>query len=276
MDTSGLYRQNKSLGRSHLDRSRTARVALPSLVAAGKTLPLRNNATSLRTNPAIRKLNMPSTLQAIGAHVIGTHGDLLHPTDLLVRRGELVVVAGEPGHGHTALSLALAGQIHLFRGSVLIDGVPDAGRLRQKVALVDTPGVTEPEKSLSVAVIVGEELSMAHRPASRAAVRAWLAEQGAAEYAGLRWDRTPVVLRTTLLVAAAAARPQTAFIVLTCPDRWGGTARQWHDLASRWVDLGYGVVLQCSEPLAEAMAVPFSRLGAAEDPNRVAPQTERV
>jgi ABC-type uncharacterized transport system ATPase component len=132
---------------------------------------------------------MPSTLQAIGAHVVGAHGELLHPTDLIARRGELVVVAGEPGHGHTALSLALAGQIHLFRGSVLIDGASDAKRLRRAVALVDTPGVTDPEGSLTVAVIVGEELAMAHRPASRAAVRNWLTGQGAADHASRRWDR---------------------------------------------------------------------------------------
>jgi hypothetical protein len=77
-------------------------------------------------------------------------------------------------------------------------------------------------------------------------------------------------------MATAAARPQTAFLVLTCPDRWGGTARQWHDSASFWVERGYGVVLQCSEPLAEAMAVPFVRLGTDEDPNRLATEALRI
>jgi len=209
---------------------------------------------------------MPTTLQAVSVHVDGAHGELLHPTSLTVRSGSLVVVSGEPGQGHTALSLALAGQIHLTGGSVLIDDVHDPARLRRVVALVDTPGVSEPEGSLPLNLVMAEELAMAHRPAGRAAVRALLAEHGAATYAKTRWDYTPAVLRTALLMATAAARPQTAFIVLTSPDRWGGSPQEWLDVARPWAERGYGVVLQCSEHLATAMTGPVARLGSLTQP----------
>jgi ABC-type transport system involved in cytochrome c biogenesis ATPase subunit len=36
---------------------------------------------------------------------------MLAPTTVEVAAGELVIVHGDPGHGHTALALALAGRL---------------------------------------------------------------------------------------------------------------------------------------------------------------------
>jgi ABC-type multidrug transport system ATPase subunit len=67
--------------------------------------------------------------------VTGPHGPLLKPTSLLVRPGELVLVAGEPGAGHTALGLVLTGRMRPTTGEVS----PSPAELRKRVVLLDSP-----------------------------------------------------------------------------------------------------------------------------------------
>nr|WP_284289005.1 hypothetical protein [Angustibacter aerolatus] len=50
--------------------------------------------------------------------VRGAHGPMLQPTSLTATTGEVTLVAGQPGHGHTALALALAGRLVPAGGSV--------------------------------------------------------------------------------------------------------------------------------------------------------------
>src|SRR5690348_12514875 len=96
-----------------------------------------------------------------GLAVDGRHGPLLEPTDLHVGPGGRLLVTGEPGHGHTAFALALAGRLAPTAGRVLIDGGADPADQQRAVALVDTPGVTEPDDVLPLSVVVGEGLAMA-------------------------------------------------------------------------------------------------------------------
>ena len=103
---------------------------------------------------------------------------LLEPTTLAVRSGERLLVAGEPGHGHTALALALAGRLKVDAGSVELDGERSGRRLRRAVALVDVPGVSEPDAVLPLRTVVAEELAMAGRSTRRGAVQAFLDERG--------------------------------------------------------------------------------------------------
>ena len=43
--------------------------------------------------------------------VDGRREPMLEPVDLVWRTGEAVLVAGEPGHGHTALALVATGRL---------------------------------------------------------------------------------------------------------------------------------------------------------------------
>ena len=123
----------------------------------------------------------------------GHHGTLLPPTSLTVGEGDLAIVHGEPGVGVTAFGLALAGRLKPSTGTVTVDG-SDAG-LPALVAVVDAPGVSDPDEAVSVRVVVGEELALAHRPAGKEDVTRWLTEHDAAPFAGTRFENL-AALRT--------------------------------------------------------------------------------
>ena len=75
-----------------------------------------------------------AALVAEGLAVDGTHGVLLAPTSLRAVPGSVLLVAGTPGSGHTALALALAGRMRPDHGTVTLDGDDDPRRLRRAVA----------------------------------------------------------------------------------------------------------------------------------------------
>lgn len=185
---------------------------------------------------------------------------MLPATDVHVGSGEVVLVTGAPGPAHPALALALAGRLHLDGGTVHLDGSPDRRQLQRAVLLVDTPSVTEPDGSSPVRTVVGEQLALARHRARRRDVAALLAAHGAERFARHRWEQVPPVLRTRLLVAAGTG-PGTRFVVLTCPDRWGGAPEEWLALAAGIAagraagpGPGPGVVLQGLDHLLDARA----------------------
>jgi ABC-type multidrug transport system ATPase subunit len=205
-------------------------------------------------------------IEARRVAVDGPHGPLLRPTSLSFRHSEVTLVAGEPGTGHTALALALAGQLVPTSGEVLLDGEPNPAELRRRVAVVDAPQVSEPDDGLRLSIVVAEELALAGEPAGRGAVRNWLAKHRAARFAGTRLQNVPPALRTRLLLALAAARPGVQVLVLDCPDRHTGDTRSWWDLAREYADRGPAVVVLCTSSSALLLGAPVVRLGAATAP----------
>jgi hypothetical protein len=191
--------------------------------------------------------------------VEGAHGPLLRPTSLRVRSGEVAVVSGEPGDGHTALALALSGRMRPSSGAVLLDGRERPKELRRRVAVVDAPGVSAPDDALDLATVVGEELGYAGRPRGHRAVATWLAERDATRYLGQRVEAVPAELRTRLLVELAALRPGVDAIVLTCPDRHGGDPHDWWQLAVEQADAGRAVVALCINPAAAQLDLAVAR-----------------
>ncbi|MEJ8281977.1 hypothetical protein [Pseudonocardia spirodelae] len=200
-------------------------------------------------------------LVADGVAVDGTHGRLLAPTSLRAEPGSVLLVAGAPGSGHTALALALAGRMRPDGGGVTLDGDDDPRALRRAVAVVDTPGVSEPEPVLPLRTVVGEELAMAGRGTTPRAVAEWLTARGAQSWVRSRFEDVPAPVRIGLMTALAASRPGVRVLVLTAPDRHGGTPVTWWQVAAEHARAGFAVVVTCTEGSAALLGVPAVRLG---------------
>ncbi|CCH33929.1 hypothetical protein ABZ816_08905 [Actinosynnema sp. NPDC047251] len=190
--------------------------------------------------------------------VAGPHGPLLKPTSLRVPPGELVVVAGPPDAGHTAFGLVLSGRMRPTTGSV----TPDAAGLRKQVVLVDSPGVNEPEASLSLSGVVGEELAMNGRRSGRKAVADWLVERGAEEHIDARFEYVPADVRCKLMLELAAGRPGARALIVDTPDRYHGDPAGWLRLAREHVTPEVSVVVLCTTTSAAVLDIPVARLGA--------------
>ncbi|WP_224388712.1 ATP-binding cassette domain-containing protein [Pseudonocardia sp. ICBG1293] len=221
------------------------------------------------TSSAPTSVPVPDTaLTAEGVAVDGAHGVLLAPTSLRAVPGSVLLVAGSPGSGHTALALALAGRMRPDHGTVTLDGDDDPRRLRRAVAVVDTPGVSEPEPVLPLRTVVGEELAMAGRGTTPRAVAEWLGARGAQTWVRSRFEDVPAAVRIGLMTALAASRPGIRVLVLTAPDRHGGTPVTWWQVASEHARAGFAVVVTCTEGSAALLGVPAVRLGGG-DPGAV-------
>lgn len=210
-------------------------------------------------------------LEADQVSVEGTHGALLHSTSLRVSTGTAVLVAGLPGVAHTTLALALTGRIRPDGGTVRLDGRADARTLRRRVAVVDTPGVSEPDAVLPLHTVVREELAMAGQPSNPRAAARWLTDRGAAEYEHRRFEHLPASPRLALLLELACLRPGVGAVVLTAPDRHGGPVEQWWRLAQQSADAGRAVVVTATDASAELLGVTPARIGGGPGPRAPAP-----
>ncbi|CAM3387960.1 ATP-binding cassette domain-containing protein [Kibdelosporangium persicum] len=199
-------------------------------------------------------------IEAERAGVDGPHGPLLRPTSLSVREGEVTLVTGEPGAGHTTLALVLAGRMRLSQGTV----TPDAATLREHVVLVDAPGVNEPEGGLKLGDAIAEELMNAGRPANRKAVREWLRAQDAGQYVADRVDTIPAQVRTRLLIEAASAKPGVRALLIDQPDRHVSDPRTWWPEAVEQAGRGLAVVVLCAPASVQALNAEAVLIGAPE------------
>jgi hypothetical protein len=189
-------------------------------------------------------------LRAVGVRVDARPLPLLEPTSLAVRTEERVLVAGEPGHGHTALALALGGRLKVDAGFVELDGSRSGRALRRGVALVDVPGVSEPDPVLPLGTVVAEELAMADLPTRHGAVREYLEERGLGHLAGAPLEAVPPGPRLRVLAGIAARRPGVLAVVATVPDRFGGDPADWWDLAGELAAAGLAAVVTCTDASA--------------------------
>jgi hypothetical protein len=198
-------------------------------------------------------------LAATGVVIAGRPVPILPATSLELPTGEVRALIGEPGYAHAALALVLAGRLRPDAGEVRFGGsVLD--RTRQTVvALVDVAGVSEPDDKVPFGTILGEELAMAGQPARRSAVRVWAPDI----QLGLRTEDIPADRRTELLLRAASLRPGVRFLVLTLPDRWGVTPRQWEPVAREIAAQGFGVLVTVGETSRHLLTVPTGEIGDA-------------
>jgi hypothetical protein len=208
-------------------------------------------------------------LKAHAISVRGPHASMLNATTVSVGDHQLVLLAGYPGPGHVAAALSLSGRLRPDGGDVKLDGQTDGGVLRRRVAVVDAPGITEPDDALPVKSIVGEELAIAGRKAGGKAVQAWLQEHGWHEYADKRFEHLPVAVRTCLLAELTVARPEVKVVILTMPDRHGGDPHEWYGLGRDLASRGYGVIITCADASARLLGVTAAQLGSVDPPEPV-------
>ncbi|MBC2933082.1 hypothetical protein [Nocardioides sp. zg-1228] len=203
-------------------------------------------------------------------HVMGRRDRLLEIDHLALSTGECVLVAGEPGQGHSALALATTGRLAPTGGSVRLvadDGTvsDDMAQLRRVTAVVDLPGVSEPDDVMPVETVAAEDLALAGHDSTPGAVHTWLEQHALEGFEDHRVDAVEGVVRTALLTGLAAERPDVRFLVMTLPDRHGGEAYGWWHLATSYAALGYGVLVQCTRSSARDLGadLPPARGGHA-------------
>jgi ABC-type transport system involved in cytochrome c biogenesis ATPase subunit len=188
---------------------------------------------------------------------------LLEPTSFEVATGEVLIVSGEPGHGHTSLALVLGGRLRTDSGGITLDGSADPATLRTGVALVDVPGVSAPDDGNRLRTIVAEELGMAKRPAGRRHVRHWLAAQGYAESAGSRIGHLAGAVRVAVLARLAVLRPDVRFVVIHMPEQHGGLPEWWLQIAEGLAKEAFGVIVTTSPSTAANLDARVVELGGA-------------
>jgi len=167
-------------------------------------------------------------------HVKGRRDYLLPPTSLQANRGELLLVTGKRQDQRTALALTLSGRMKPTAGTLEWDRGTGTGpktgikQLRQASAVVDAPGVNEPEPHLSVRDLVTEDLALIPRRFRGALLSTpWLKVNRFEDIAG-RWaEELPADRRLELLTALALANPHTDLLVVDSPDRHSGDPADW-------------------------------------------------
>ncbi|MFJ5957617.1 ABC transporter ATP-binding protein [Paenarthrobacter sp. NPDC092416] len=158
----------------------------------------------------------------------GRRDDLLPATSLQARRGELLLVSGEGQDQRTALALALSGRMKPSNGVLSWDNNAKTKKIRLASALVDSPGVNEPEQHLSVRDLVTEDLSLIPRRYRGALLsKPWLKINRFEDIAGLWIEQLPAGRRLELLTALALADPATDLLVVDTPDRHSADPSSW-------------------------------------------------
>ncbi|UVS80322.1 ABC transporter ATP-binding protein [Actinokineospora sp. UTMC 2448] len=175
---------------------------------------------------------------------------MLAATSLRVGSGQLAVVAGEPGDGHTAFGLAITGRLRPTSGTV-------TGVEPRRAAVVDAPGVSEPEGKLRTADVIAEALALAGRRADAGEIA-----RGHGLDPRARFEAAPAEARTALLTDLAAAD----LLVLDSPDRHSGDPQAWWPTALRHARRGRAVVVLCGGAAARLLPITPALLGETEQP----------
>ncbi|GAB3564912.1 ABC transporter ATP-binding protein [Arthrobacter alkaliphilus] len=167
-------------------------------------------------------------LSAQQLQIDGRRNDLLPPTSLEASRGEILLVSGDGQDQRTALALALSGRMKPSKGRLSWDNSVKIKKVRAASALIDAPGVNEPEQHLSVRDLVTEDLALIPRRYRGALLSTpWLKVNRFEDIAGLWIEQLPADRRLELLTALALADPALDLLVLDSPDRHSADPADW-------------------------------------------------
>ncbi|WP_434617365.1 ABC transporter ATP-binding protein [Arthrobacter sp. A5] len=149
-------------------------------------------------------------------------------TSLEAPRGAVLLVQGDGRQRRTALALTLTGRMKPTSGTVHWGREADITHLRRHSALIDAPGVNEPEQHLSVKDLAAEDLALIPRKfRDRTRPKAWLVKHGHSEIAGKWTDELAPEPRLRLLTDLALANPDVDVLVVDSPDRHSDDAQDW-------------------------------------------------
>lgn len=202
---------------------------------------------------------MRVVLDAVGK---GRREHALPVTSVAFESGAATLVAAETAQRPTVLGLIASGRMRPDTGRVELDGKTDASGLRRRVALVDAPGVSEPEPDVTLAGVAAEELMFAGRRSDPVAVRRWLDEHGLGDEASVPVSNVDPACRVRALCELAVLRKGVEAIVLVSPDRHGGEPAAWWALAEEFAGRGFAVLViagQASQAVAATRPILHAR-----------------
>ncbi|WP_284327230.1 hypothetical protein [Demequina litorisediminis] len=87
----------------------------------------------------------------------GRGDDALQPVTVTFESGAVTLVRAETEHRPTVLGLLASGRMHPDTGVIRLDGAVDYAGMRDRIALVDAPTVSDPPAHVSTVGIVEEE-----------------------------------------------------------------------------------------------------------------------
>ena len=128
----------------------------------------------------------------------------------------------------TALALTLSGRMKPTAGLADWDNIRQTRGLRMVSALIDAPGVNEPEQHLTVRDLVTEDLALIPRRFRGALLSGpWLKVNRFEDIADLWIEQLAPARRLELLTALALANPRTDLLVVDSPDRHTADDAGW-------------------------------------------------
>lgn len=182
-------------------------------------------------------------LSAVDLSVAGRSGQLLPPTSLELLPGNLLLVQADSQDIRTVLALTLSGRMRPTSGSVQWGHDGDIARLRRRSALLDAPGVNEPERHLRVVDVVAEDLALLPR-AARTRPQQWLEQHGFLDLARAWVQEIPPETRLVLLTELALADPGVELLIVDSPDRHTSDPDNWLPFLQDVTDRGrHGVAV---------------------------------
>lgn len=181
-------------------------------------------------------------------------GAAVAPLSLYLAPGIPAYIGVETAERPLLVSLLIGGRLRPDSGRVLVDGTVDVDALRRSTALVDTPVVAEASPGVPLAGVIAEEFSFADLPASRGAVRTFLAEHGLTDYARLPLRALPAADRARVFAELALLRPAIATLVITSPERHGGEPALWYPALAAVAERGISVAIVTDAATADALA----------------------
>ncbi|TPW77633.1 hypothetical protein [Schumannella soli] len=174
-----------------------------------------------------------------------------------------IALAVETAERPQLLSLLLGGRLKPTAGEVLVDGSSDTAELRRRVALVDTPGTSEPSPGVALRTVVAEELAFAGTPSSRRATDAVLTQHGLADHARTPLRAVPAAPRIRLLSELALLRDGVEALVITSPERHGGDPRGWFGEVRQIAERGVLTIVVTDEATAALLRAAGAGDGSA-------------
>lgn len=177
-----------------------------------------------------------------------TKGTSLPPTTAHFASGSVTRVVAETEQRPTVLGLIATGRMKPETGTVTIDSTESRRQLRRRIALVDAPGISEPEPNVTLGGAIAEELMYAGRPSNPVAARLWARSMNMLDSFDLPISDVDPGTRIRALVELAALRTNDdktpiGGIVLVSPDRHGGDPHEWMRIAGLMADRGLAVLI---------------------------------